>query len=158
MGISYSAETETITVTGGSQDDPYTMQDVDDDPTAGQYVTPGGYGNKEYAVSKHLVIGSDAGDTFFDITDTIIKMDTAWFLTVYSSALRGGKMGATFADRIGSSGSIPLLDETVKEQRIERVRKLYLERTYCLDNMTGGWGPEPAVDKIVAVVKDDVVT
>jgi len=40
MGIVYA--NETITVTGGSQDDPYTMADLDADGTVGTYITPGG--------------------------------------------------------------------------------------------------------------------
>ncbi|MCD6326786.1 hypothetical protein J7M28_04425 [bacterium] len=45
MGISYSDNT--ITVTGGSQNEPYTMDDLDNDGTVGTYVTAGGYGNKK---------------------------------------------------------------------------------------------------------------
>ena len=37
MGISYA--NETITVTGGSQDDPYTMAELDADGTVGGYIT-----------------------------------------------------------------------------------------------------------------------
>ena len=57
MRITYA--NDTITVTGGSQEDPYTMADLDVDGTVGGYITPGGYGNREYAVSKDLVIGSE---------------------------------------------------------------------------------------------------
>jgi len=41
MGIEF--QNDTIFVTGGSQDDPYTMADLDADGTVGTYITPGGY-------------------------------------------------------------------------------------------------------------------
>ena len=72
MGISYDAGTETITVTGGSFEEPYTMAILDADGTVGGYITAGGYGNREYTVSKNLVIGSDEGSTFFDLERSLI--------------------------------------------------------------------------------------
>ena len=152
MGITYA--NETITVTGGSQDDPYTMADLDADGTVGTYITPGGYGNKEYAVSKDLVIGSDAADTFFDISGSIIAMDAGKTLTVYATALRGGGMGPTFGDRESASGALAFTDDAVKEARIENVKKLHLERVYHQDNTTGEWVPTQAKPRIIAVAED----
>ena len=155
MGIIY--ENETIIVTGGSQDDPYTMADLDADGTVGQYVTPGGYGNHEYAVSKDLVIGSEDADTFFDLSGSIIAMDAGGTLTVYTTALRGGRMGATFGATQSSSGVTPFLDEQLTKQRIERVRKLFCERSYQLDNTTGDRIAEGVAPRIIAVAEDDVI-
>ncbi|HUT03270.1 MAG TPA: hypothetical protein VM163_05205 [bacterium] len=137
MGIEFL--NDTIFVTGGSQDDPYTMADLDADGTVGQYVTPGGYGNREYAVSKDLVIGSTDADTFFDLCGSIIAMDAGVTLTVYTTALRGGRMGATFGDKEGRSGVVGFTDDAVKEARLEHIKKLYLERLFYLDNTTGEW-------------------
>ena len=156
MGISYA--NDTITVTGGSMEDPYTMGDLDGDVTVGQYVTPGGYGNKEYAVSKDLVIGSDSVDTFFDISGSIIKMSAGKLLTIYTTALRGGRMGGTFGANQSSSGVKPFVEETLQKQRIERVRMLYCERVYLLDNSTGEWLAQGAAPHIVAVAEDNLVT
>lgn len=133
MGIVYA--NDTITVTGGSEADPYTMIDLDNDGTVGQYVTPGGYGNKVYSVSKHLVIGSEDADTFFDLTGTIIQMDDGYYLKVYSSALRGGKMGETWGARFAN---VRLTDEDLMKVRIENVRKLYIEEEYRF-GATGAW-------------------
>ncbi|MBN2208425.1 MAG: hypothetical protein JW759_03930 [Candidatus Coatesbacteria bacterium] len=155
MGISYA--NDTITVTGGSRDDPYTMADLDADGTVGQYITPGGYGNHEYGVSKDLVIGSEDADTFFDLSGSIIKMDAGRYLTVYTTALRGGRMGATFGATESKSGATPFLDEQLTKQRVERVRKLYCERSYQLDNTTGDWIAEGAAPRIIAVAEDDVI-
>jgi hypothetical protein len=155
MGIVYA--NNTITVTGGSQDDPYTMADLDADGTVGGYITAGGYGNREYSVSKDLVIGSDAADTFFDLSDSIIKMDAGKYLTVYTTALRGGNMGTTFGDREGASGVTPFTDDTVKESRIANIKKLYMERLFYLDNTTGEWVRTAAVPRIVAVAEDSVI-
>ena len=157
MGISYDVGTETITVTGGSQDSPYTMADLDADGTVGQYITPGGYGSREYAVSKDLVIGSEDAETFFDVSSSIIKMNAGKFLTVYTTALRGGAMGATFGEREGASGAAPFLEDTVKAQRIEGIRMLYKERVYYLDNTTGVWVVVGPVPRIVAVAEDGLV-
>ena len=155
MGIVYVSDT--ITVTGGSQDDPYTMADLNADGTVGQYITPGGYGNKEYAVSKDLVIGSDAADTFFDLSGSIIRMDAGVTLTVYTTALRGGGMGPTFGDREGATGVTPFTDDAVKESRIENIKKLYMERLFYLDNTTGEWVRTASVPRIVAVAEDSVI-
>ena len=133
MGIEF--QNDTIFVTGGSQDDPYTMADLDADGTVGTYITPGGYGNHEYAVSKDLVIGSEDADTFFDLTDTIIKMDDGQFLTVYSSALRGGKMGPTWGARFTNT---PLTSEEQMKLRVQNLRKLYIEEELRL-TATGTW-------------------
>ena len=155
MGITYASNT--ITVTGGSQNDPFTMADLDADGTVGQYVTPGGYGLREYAVSKALVIGSDAGDTFFDLSNSIITMNAGVTLTVYTTALRGGGMGPTFADKEGATGITPFVDDAVKESRIENIKKLYLERVFYLDNTTGDWVRTASVPRIVAVVEDSEI-
>ena len=95
MGITYA--NDAVTVTGGSQDEPYTMADLDADMTVGGYVTAGGYGSKEYSVSKDLVIGSEDADTFFDPTRSIVKMADGYKLTVYSHALRGGNLCDSWA-------------------------------------------------------------
>ena len=155
MGITYA--NETITVTGGSQDDPYTMADLDADGTVGTYITPGGYGNKEYAVSKDLVIGSDAADTFFDISGSIIAMDAGVTLTVYTTALRGGGMGPTFGAKASDKGAIPFTDDTVKEARIESIKKLYIERVYYLDNTSGVWTRSSTFPRVVAVAEDSAI-
>ena len=155
MGITFA--NDTIFVTGGSQHDPYTMADLDADGTVGQYVTPGGYGNREYTVTKDLVIGSEDADTFFDLSGSIIKMDAGVTLTVYTTALRGGRMGATFGATQSSSGATPFLDEQLTKQRIERVRKLFCERSYRLDNTTGDWIAEGVAPRIIAVAEDDVM-
>ena len=155
MGISFSGDT--IFVTGGSQDDPYTMDDLDADGVVGGYITPGGYGDRDFAVSKDLVIGSDDADTFFDLTNSVISMNAGVYLTVYTTALRGGSMGATFGDREGKTGTAAILDETVQKQRIEHVKKMYMERLYVLDNVTGDWALSASLPRIVAVAEDSVI-
>ncbi len=156
MGIVY--QNETIIVTGGSQDDPYTMADLDADGIVGTYITPGGYGTKEYSVSKDLVIGSTDADTFFDLSGSIIKMDAGKYLTVYTTALRGGSMGSTFGQRASDGGLVPFISENLTKARIENVRKLYLEKTYHLDNTSGLWVRDGQEPKVVAVAADGEVT
>ena len=133
MGIAYGDDT--IVVTGGSPDDPYTMDDLENDGVVGQYVTPGGYGNREFAVSKDLIIGSEDADTFFDLTDSIITMDSGVTLTVYTSALRGGKMGDTWGSKFSNT---PLTTEELRMRRIQNIRKLYIEEQYRL-GASGAW-------------------
>ncbi|HUT04153.1 MAG TPA: hypothetical protein VM163_09720 [bacterium] len=151
MGIIYA--NDTIIVTGGRQDDPYTMADLDADGTVGTYITPGSYGNKEYAVSKDLVIGSTDADTFFDLSGSIIKMDAGVTLTVYTTALRGGNMGPTWGAQFART---PLTAEDLVKSRIEGVRKLYIREEYVLDNVTGRWSSPPSYRKpqIVAEVQN----
>jgi len=43
MGITYDAATETITVTGGSNADPYTMARLKSSGTSGGYIATGGF-------------------------------------------------------------------------------------------------------------------
>ena len=156
MGITFA--NDTITVTGGSQDDPYTMDDLNNDGTVGGYITPGGYGNKEYAVSKDLVIGSEDADTFFDISGSIIAMDAGQYLTVYTTALRGGNTGPTFGEKAGGMGTVPFTEEKTQKSRLERIRKLYIERIHYLNNSTGAWIASAAAPRLVAVSADAVVT
>jgi len=156
MAIAYGDDT--IVVTGGSQDDPFTMDDLENDGVVGTYVTPGGYANREFAVSKHLVIGSEDASTFFDLTNSIIKMDSGYTLTVYTTALRGGKMGPTFAEQKSGLGTIAFVEETVCKSRLENIRKLYIERAYTLSNSSGQWVASGPAPRIVAVSSDDVVT
>ena len=144
-------------MTGGSQTDPFTMSDLDADGTVGQYITPCGYGLREYAVSKALVIGSDAGDTFFDLSNSIITMNAGVTLTVYTTALRGGGMGPTFAAKASDKGVIPFMDDTVKGARIESVKKLYIERVYYLDNNSGVWTRLSTAPRVVAVAEDATI-
>lgn len=155
-GIFYADDT--ITVTGGSQDDPFTMDDLDNDGTVGTYVTAGGYGNKKYTVTKDLVIGSDAADTFFDIFGTIIEMAAGSYLTVYTTALRGGRMGPTFGDRASDSGVVPFTTETVQDARLENIRQLYIERAYYLENASGVWTRSSQTPRIVAISANEEVT
>ncbi len=155
MGITYA--NETICVTGGSQDDPYTMADLDADGTVGTYITPGGYANKEYSVSKDLVIGSEDADTFFDLSGSIIKMDPGKYLTVYTTALRGGSMGPTFAETVSGMGTIPFTEEKTQKSRLERIRKLYIERINYLDNRTGAWVASAGAPRVVAVCTNDEI-
>ncbi len=155
MGITYA--NDTITVTGGSQDDPYTMADLDADGTVGTYITPGGYGNREYAVSKDLVIGSTDADTFFDLSGSIIAMDAGKYLTVYTTALRGGNMGPTFAETVGAMGTVPFTEEKTQKSRLERIRKLYVERIYYLNNTSGAWVQSAAAPRVVAVSTNDEI-
>jgi len=127
MGISYDSGTETITVTGGSWDEPYTMAILDTDGTAGGYITPGGYGNREYTVGKNLVIGSDDGtSTFFDPTRAIVKMADGYTLTVYPHALRGGNLrDSNAALQLGAEK--PPLGEFQCNYRIGGVLKMHVE-------------------------------
>ena len=155
MGISYSDDV--IYVTGGSQNDPYTMDDLDADGVVGGYITPGGYGNRDFAVSKDLVIGSEDGDTFFDLGNSIVTMDAGVYLTVYTTALRGGSMGPTFGDRESTAGAIAIIDEATCKLKIGHIKKMYLERVYLLDNVTGTWTLAGGSRRVVAVAEDSVV-
>jgi len=133
------------------------MADLDADGTVGTYITPGGYGNTEYSVSKDLVIGSTDADTFFDISGSIIKMDAAKYLTVYTTALRGGGMGETFGAKASDKGAIPFTVDTVKDARIENIRKPYIERVYYLDNTSGIWTRSSTAPRVVAVAEDATI-
>ena len=84
-------------------------------------------------------------------------MDAGVYLTVYTTALRGGSMGATFGDRAGKSGTAAILDETVQKERIEHVKKMYMERLYVLDNISGEWALSASLPRIVAVAEDSVI-
>ena len=157
MGITYSDGV--ITVTGGTQDDPYTMADLEASGTTSSYVSAGGYGGNKYTVTAaDLVIGSTLADTYFDITASIIEMNAGQYLTVYTTALRGGNMGATFGQQASGSGTVPFIDEKTRKARVESIRKLYIERLSVLNNTTGAWMPPGASPKIVAVSADDGVT
>ena len=134
------------------------MSDLNADVTVGGYITPGGYGNREYGVSKDLVIGSDAADTFFDLSDSIIKMDAGKYLTVYTTALRGGNMGSTFAGVASGMGTVAFTEETTQKSRLERIRKLYIERIYCQNNATGAWMASAPAPRVVAVSANDEIT
>ena len=81
-------------------------------------------------------------------------LDAGVTLTVYTTALRGGRMGPTFGDKESRSGVIGFTDDVVKEARLEHIKKLYLERLLYLDNTTGDWVQTAAVPRIVAVVED----
>ena len=144
MGIAYADDT--ITVTGGSEADPFTMDDLNSDGTVGGYITPAGYGNKVYSVSKDLVIGSDDADTFFDLSGTIIEMDNGKYLEVYSSALRGGNMGETWGAKYTNT---PLTNEDLMKLPIQNVRKLYIEEEYRL-GASGAW---PSVRSSIVAVR-----
>ena len=132
MGISYDAGTQTITVTGGSFEEPYTMAILDADGTVGGYITAGGYGNREYTVSKNLIIGSEDDWTFFDPTRAIVKMADGYTLTVYSHALRGGRLRDSWAARKFGAESGPVEDADCK-RRTENVIMMYprLEAVVC---------------------------
>jgi len=147
MGIDYDAGTETITVTGGSFEEPYTMAILDADGTVGGYITPGGYGNREYTVSKHLVIGSEDDWTFFDATRAIVKMADGYTLTVYSHALRGGNLRDSWAARKFGAESGPIDDRDCK-LRTENVIMMYprLEAVVCPDtgDIVAANNPVPA--------------
>ncbi len=134
MGISYDAGTETITVTGGSFEEPYTVAILDADGTVGGYITAGGYGNREYTVSKNLVIGSEDDWTFFDPTRAIVKMADGYTLTVYSHALRGGKLRDSWAAMKFSAEKGPI-DEQDCKRRTEGIIEMYprLEAVICPD-------------------------
>lgn len=97
MPITYDAPSETISVTGGSWDNPYTAADIASDPTAGTYVSTGGYGNKVYTFSANLVLGSEAEQTFFDIVGSVLKCDSGYSMSIYASAIRGGNSDFTWA-------------------------------------------------------------
>jgi len=145
MGIDYNAGTETITVTGGSFEEPYTMAILDIDGTVGGYITPGGYGNREYTVSKHLVIGSEEDWTFFDPTRAIVKIADGYTLTVYSHALRGGNLRDSWAARKFGAEKGPI-DEQDCKLRTENVIMMYVEVKGFLCPFTGelmrATGPE----------------
>ncbi|MCD6326784.1 hypothetical protein J7M28_04415 [bacterium] len=131
MGISYADDT--ITVTGGSFDEPYTMPILDADGTVGGYITAGGYGNREFTVSKNLVIGSSDGtSTFFDPTRAIVKMADGYTLTVYSHAIRGGSMRDSWAARKFGAEQPPI--EEVDCKRCVLAIKMYvkIEGYVCL--------------------------
>ena len=81
-------------------------------------------------------------------------LDAGVTLTVYTTALRGGRMGATFGDKESRSGVVGFTDDAVKEGRLENIKKLYLERLFYLDNTTGEWVCTAAVPRIVAVAED----
>ena len=132
MGISYDAGTETITVTGGSFEEPYTMAILDTDGTVGGYITAGGYGNREYTVSKHLVIGSEDDWTFFDPTRSIVRMADGYTLTVYSHALRGGNLRDSWAARKFGAEKGPIEEQDCK-LRTENIIMMYprLEAVVC---------------------------
>ncbi len=145
MGIDYNAGTETITVTGGSFEEPYTMAILDTDGTVGGYITAGGYGNREYTVSKHLVIGSEDDWTFFDPTRAIVKMADGYTLTVYSHALRGGNLRDSWAARKFGAEKGPI-DEQDCKLRTENIIMMYVEVKGFLCPFTGelmrATGPE----------------
>ena len=148
-----------ITVTGGSQSDPYTMADLLASGTTSNQIATGGYGGKKFTVTgADLVIGSTLGDTYFDITSSIIEMDSGQFLTVYTSALRGATMGSTFSARLSDGGLVPFISENLRKSRIENVRRLYLEKMYNLDNTSGLWVRDGREPKIVAVAVNGEVT
>jgi len=156
MGISYV--NDVITVTGGSDSNPYTMADLVASGTTSSYVSTGGYGGRKYTVNKDLVVGSTLADTYFDITNSIIEMDAGSKLTVYTTALRGQSMGATFGNTAGDSGNVPFTAEAVMKARLENIRQLYIERAYYLDNTAGVWVRPTQVPRIVAVSANEEVT
>ncbi len=139
MGIDYDAGTETITVTGGSFEEPCTMAILDVDGTVGGYITPGGYGNREYTVSKNLVIGSNEGSTFFDLGQSLIVAAEGYSITCYSHALRGGTTQETWAARVFGP-CLPITGQD-KEFRICNVTELYFAHEFILDGCTGYWRP-----------------
>jgi hypothetical protein len=132
MGISYDAGTETITVTGGSFEEPYTMAILDADGTVGGYISAGGYGNREYTVNKNLVIGSADDWTFFDPTRSIVKMADGYNLTVYSHALRGGRLRDSWAAVKFGAEKGPI-EERECNLRTEGIIKMYprMEAMIC---------------------------
>ena len=97
MAIMFDGPSLTITVTGGSWDNPFTAADIASDPTAGAYVSTGGYGDNVYTFSANLVLGSTAGDTFFDIVGSILKCDTGYSMSIYAATLQGGNTDFTWA-------------------------------------------------------------
>ncbi|RLC46873.1 MAG: hypothetical protein DRH70_04600 [Candidatus Coatesbacteria bacterium] len=147
MGITFA--NDTTFVTGGSQDDPYTMADLDADGTVGTYITPGGYGNREYTLSKNLVIGSDEADTFFDLTESIIEMESGRTLTVYSSALRGGAMPPS----PHYDPHVAVVLEEAKESRLENLRSLYVRLVYQFEPESALW--EATGFRVIAVCCDN---
>ena len=158
-GITYA--NNTITVTGGSQSDPYTMSDLATSGTTSSYVSTGGYGGQEYTVTEDLVIGSTLADTYFDIFGSIIQMDAGKGLTVYNTALRGGNMGLTWAETRGGFGAVPFIDEKTRKARVENIRQLFIECSFLLNNTTGTWDEQKGPGggrKIVAVGANNQVT
>ena len=156
MGITYADNT--ITVTGGNQLGPYTMADLLASGTTSSYVSTGGYGGKKYTVTKDLVIGSTLADTYFDVTSTIIEMESGNTLTVYTTALRGGDMGSTFGQNASGYGTVPFIDEATRKARLENIRQLYIERSFVLDHSAGSWSKSVPTPKIVAVAANNEVT
>ncbi|MCD6326785.1 hypothetical protein J7M28_04420 [bacterium] len=103
-------------------------------------------------------MGSEDADTFFDISGCIIAMDAGYYITLYTTALRGGNMGPSFGQQAGGVGTVPFIEENICKSRLEMIRKLYVERIYYLNNTAGKWlasGPAP---RIVAVSADGEVT
>ena len=145
MGISYSDET--ITVTGGSESDPYTMADLATSGTTSSYVSTGGYGGKKFTVTKDLVVGSSAADTFFDVTNSIVEMDAGQTLTVFHSALRGGAMPPSYYD-----ANVPPITEERRKARLENLTAMYTRLIYLYESESGLW--EAPGFRVVGVVKD----
>ena len=159
MGITYL--NDTITVTGGSATDPYTMADLAASGTTSSYVSTGGYAGQKYTVSRDLVIGSTLADTYFDIFRSIIEMDPEKTLTVYNTALRGGNMGPTWGESASGYGAVPFIDEKTRKARIENIRQLFIERSFVLKSTTGTWDEQNGRGrghKIVAVGANNVVS
>ena len=105
----------------------------------------------------HEAAGS-AGFIILITGATIITMDAGKYLTVYTTALRGGGMGPTFGDRAGDEGAVPFIPENIRESRMVNIRLLYLERSFYLDNTSGVWIRTGQSPRIVAVAANDEVT
>jgi len=140
MGISYDSGTETITVAGGSWLEPYTMAILNDDATVGGLITAGGYGNREYTVSKNLIIGSDDGNTFFDLSGSVIIAADGYTITCYSHAIRGGRCCTTWAAS-AFGAEVPVMGDDAK-QRVQNVVRLFLRKRMVMDDSTGDWVDE----------------
>ena len=66
-------------------------------------------------------------------------------------------MGPTFGAKASDKGAIPFTDDTVKEARIESIKKLYIERVYYLDNTSGVWTRSSTFPRVVAVAEDSAI-
>ena len=66
-------------------------------------------------------------------------------------------MGPTFGEMAGAMGTVPFTVEKTQKSRLERIRKLYVERIHYLNNTTGAWVASAAAPRVVAVSTNDEI-
>jgi len=142
MGITYDGSTETIAVTGGSNVTPYTMARLKSSGTSGGYIATGGFGGNTYTLSANLRVGSEDADTFFDLAGSIAQTNSPYTMQFYATALRGGRMTNSWADRVFQGVARPS-DDACKMRGVIRA---YCRRIYHQCPYTGEFIREEAID------------